>query len=120
MTALSLRAALPGPLRSQWKRPLVLLSRRHASTFPDLPVLRAIASHDPASTSIIHSVSGRSFTYGNLVGDVLVAQKRLEQVATKNPKAQGLEGRPVAFLAENSYDYVGTALYFKGDCGTRD
>lgn len=120
MTTLYLRSALPGSLRPQWNRRLTpairsvvsaLQSRRYASTFPDLPILQAISSHDPTSTSIVHSVSSRSFTYGNLVSDILAAQKRLEGVAARGPKAQVLKGRPVAFLAENSYDYVGTALF---------
>lgn len=122
MTALYLRSARPRSLRPQWNRRLTpaiqslvsaVQSRGYASTFPDLPVLRAISSHDPTSTSIVHSVSGRSFTYGNLFSDILAAQKRLEGVAARSPKAQELQGKPVAFLAENSYDYVGTALFIR-------
>jgi len=55
---------------------------------------------------VIHSVSERSFTYGSLISDVVRARDDLERKATK---AQGpLAGERIAFLAENSYDYVGT------------
>ncbi|KAL1956082.1 hypothetical protein VTO42DRAFT_7677 [Malbranchea cinnamomea] len=122
MISLYLKSVLHSPFRPQWKRsftPTVrsLLSRAHgvqprrsASTFPDLPVFRAISSHDPNSTSIVHSVSGRSFTYGSLVNDVLAAQQKLSQLAASSLKTHGLEGLPVAFLAENSYEYVVTLL----------
>jgi hypothetical protein len=60
----------------------------------------------------VHSTSGRKFTYGNLVIDVLQAQTRLEQIVAAWPASRGIEGRPVAFLAENSYDYVGTVFSF--------
>ncbi|KAI1930163.1 hypothetical protein LOZ66_002061 [Ophidiomyces ophidiicola] len=81
--------------------------KRQLSTFPDLPLFRALASHDPKSPAIIHSVSGRSFSYGNLVGDTLQAQENLTLSAGRDSKVQG---RPVAFLADNSYDYVVTLL----------
>jgi hypothetical protein len=60
----------------------------------------------------VHSTSGRKFTYGNLVSDVLQAQTRLEKIDATWPASQGISGRPVAFLAENSYDYVGTVFSF--------
>ncbi|TPX22558.1 hypothetical protein DIZ76_014434 [Coccidioides immitis] len=85
-------------------------TRRELSTLPDLPLFRALASHDPKSTSIVHSVSGRTFNYGNLLGDTLRAQEKLLQIAGRNPAVGGVQGRPVAFLAENSYDYVVTLL----------
>ncbi|KAI9755515.1 MAG: 40S ribosomal protein [Chaenotheca gracillima] len=78
-----------------------------ASTLPKLPVLEAIARHDPKSTAVVHSVSGRTFTYGELLSDVADARDKLRQHA---PSKEGLDGQRVAFLVENSYDYVVTFL----------
>ena len=74
-----------------------------ASTLPKLPVLEAIASHEPKSTAIVHSKSGRSFTYGDLLKDV--AEGRDKLLATAG--GRGLENQRLAFLFENGYDYVG-------------
>jgi malonyl-CoA/methylmalonyl-CoA synthetase len=70
---------------------------------PDNPIFRAIASHDPKSTAIIHSESGRKFTYGGLLHDVAAAKDLLSETASGTL----LPGKRVAFLAENGYDYVG-------------
>jgi len=74
-----------------------------ASTLPRLPIFEAIASHDPKSTVVVHSASGRRFTYGELLGDVAEAKDRLLKEAGGN----ALDGQRIAFLVENSYDYVG-------------
>lgn len=81
---------------------------RLRSTLPNLPIFRALQNHDPASLAVIHSVSERKFTYGNLVADVLRARDDLEHKASKT--AGKLSGERVAFLAENSYDYVGMLI----------
>ncbi|KAJ5810677.1 uncharacterized protein N7503_002895 [Penicillium pulvis] len=79
--------------------------RKLLSTLPNIAIFRALQKHDPSSLAVLHSTSTRSFTYGNLIGDVLRAKDDLER------KAQGkLAGERVAFLAENSYDYVITLL----------
>lgn len=78
-------------------------SSRMASTLPKLPVFEAIAKHDPESTAVIHATSGRRFTYGQLLKDVAVARDQLRQSAG----GQSLDGQRVAFLVENSYEYVG-------------
>lgn len=76
---------------------------RMASTLPKLPVFEAIASHDPHSTAVIHSASGKRFTYGALIEDVAEAKERLyKETGTNN-----LDGQRIAFLVENGYDYVG-------------
>lgn len=77
-----------------------------ASTLPDLPLFRAIASHDPNSTAVIHSSSGRRFTYGQLLGDIAKAKDMLHHKAGKTD----LNGERIAFIVENSYDYVVTLL----------
>ncbi|PSS15157.1 hypothetical protein M430DRAFT_104894 [Amorphotheca resinae ATCC 22711] len=81
-----------------------------ASTLPRLPIFEAIASHDPKSTVVVHSASGRRFTYGELLGDVAEAKDRLLKEAGGN----ALDGQRIAFLVENSYDYVVTLLSILG------
>jgi len=74
-----------------------------ASTLPRIPVFEAIASHDPQSTAVIHSKSGRRFTYGELLRDIADARNTIRHSAGK----QRMESERVAFLVENGYDYVG-------------
>lgn len=76
---------------------------RMASTLPKLPVFEAIAGHDPNSTAVIHCKSGRRFTYGQLLNDVADARDKLRQSAA----GHSTDGQRIAFLVENSYDYVG-------------
>jgi hypothetical protein len=94
----------------QWR---ALLTRNHPqrrvlgcvralATFPNTPLFRAFRHHDPSRLAVVHSRSGRSFTYGDLVGDVLRSKDRLARTS-----AGSLSGQRIAFLAENSYDYVG-------------
>lgn len=78
------------------------IGSRSLSSLPNLPLFRALRDHDPSHTAVVHSVSGRSFTYNNLVGDVLQTKEHL------TAKGNGIAGERVAFLAENGYDYVGT------------
>ncbi|KAG4031502.1 hypothetical protein MFRU_009g02730 [Monilinia fructicola] len=99
---------LRSPLKASL--PPVYFSARMASTLPKLPLFEAISSHDPKSTSVIHSVSGRRFTYGQLLHDVAERRDSLSNEA--GPK--GLEGERIAFLVENSYDYVVTLLSIFG------
>lgn len=77
---------------------------RMASTLPKLPLFDAIARHNPDSTLAVHSLSGRTFKYGELLGDVCKARNKFQQAAGK----EDLNGDRIAFLVENSYDYVGT------------
>lgn len=74
-----------------------------ASTLPRLPVFEAISSHDPNSTAVVHSASQRTFKYGELLGDVCRMRNQLLEAAGKDD----ISGERVAFLVENSYDYVG-------------
>lgn len=76
---------------------------RMLSTLPRLPLFEAVSRHDPDSTAVIHSLSGRTFKYGQLLGDVRRARDRLSQAAGR----EDLNGERIAFLVENSYDYVG-------------
>ncbi|KAM0441138.1 hypothetical protein ACHAPT_000443 [Fusarium lateritium] len=79
---------------------------RMLSTLPRLPLLEAVANHDPDSKAVVHSLSGRTFKYGELLGDVRRARDRLTEAAGK----EDLNGERIAFLVENSYDYVVTLL----------
>jgi acyl-CoA synthetase (AMP-forming)/AMP-acid ligase II len=78
-----------------------------ASTLPKLPLFEAISKHDPQSTSIIHSASGRRFTYGQLLHDVAERTDQLVEEAG----GKELGGERIAFLVENSYDYVGAQYH---------
>ena len=77
---------------------------RMANTLPKLPLFEAITSHDPNHTVVIHSASGRRFTYGGLLSDVARACDTLRVDAGN----RSLVGERIAFLVENGYDYVGT------------
>ncbi|KAK4229698.1 acyl-CoA synthetase family member 3, mitochondrial [Podospora fimiseda] len=93
--------------RSLFNNKISLVSGlRMASSLPKLPVFEAIVRHDPNSTAVIHSRSGRRFQYGELLGDVAKVRNQLYEKAGRND----LDGERVAFLVENSYDYVVTLL----------
>lgn len=81
-------------------------SFRMASTLalPKFPLFDAISRHDPNSTAVAHCLSGRSFKYGELLPDVCRARDHIYQSAGKTD----IRGERIAFLVENSYDYVGT------------
>jgi malonyl-CoA/methylmalonyl-CoA synthetase len=74
-----------------------------STTLPRLPIFEAIAAHDSQSIAVVHSVSGRKFTYSQLLSDVADAREKL----LKESGANAVDGQRIAFLAENSYDYVG-------------
>ena len=73
-----------------------------ASSLPRTPIFEALIGHDQASTAIVHSHSQRKFTYGELLHDVRDAKDKL--LASSQSWASG---QRIAYLAENSYDYVG-------------
>ena len=75
---------------------------RMVSTIPTLPVFKAIANHKPTSTAVVHSPSGRRFTYGELLRDVADRKEKLQNITGKS-----IEGERIAFLIENGYDYIG-------------
>lgn len=74
-----------------------------SANLPRLPIFEAISRHDPTSTAVIHSLSGRTFRYGELLGDVRRVRDRFVEATGQ----QDLNGERIAFLVENSYDYVG-------------
>ena len=104
-TAYTLFGALPIP------RGVIRAQIRLSSTLPSSPIFKAIANHDPISPAIIHSASDRTFSYGNLLQDVSLAKARLSVIA----EGRSLGGERIAFLAENSYDYVGAQDNIRND-----
>lgn len=98
---LLLSSSSPLPrLSNCWSR---CYGKKMLSTLPRLPVFEAIAGHSPQSTVVVHSNSGRRFQYGELLGDVRRVRNRLYEASKKSD----LDGERIAFLVENSYDYVG-------------
>ncbi|EFW99631.1 2-succinylbenzoate-ligase [Grosmannia clavigera kw1407] len=77
-----------------------------ASALPRLPVFEAIARQEPNSTAVVHSLSGRRFQYGELLGDIRKTRNRLVEASGKSD----LNGERIAFMVENSYDYIVTLL----------
>ncbi|PHH66289.1 hypothetical protein CDD81_7882 [Ophiocordyceps australis] len=77
-----------------------------SSALPRLPLFEAIAAHDPTAAAVVHSLSGRSFSYRGLLPDVRRARDRMRQARP----VSDLAGERIAFLVENSYDYVVTLL----------
>lgn len=74
-----------------------------AFSLPRNPIFESISRQDPSSTAVIHSESGRSFSYGELLKDVAAGRERLH--ATSQQK--DIAGQRIAFLIEHGYDYVG-------------
>ncbi|KAH0266503.1 acetyl-CoA synthetase-like protein, partial [Aureobasidium melanogenum] len=88
------------------------ITTNRLACLPRTPLFEAIKSHDPESSAVVHSLSGRQFSYGSLLRDVAIAKQRLANDAGRN--AEALQGERIAFLVENSYDYVVTLLAMLG------
>ena len=72
-------------------------------------LFEAIQQHDQDSIAVVHSLSGRTFTYGSLLRDVAESKERLLLHTGKDAKS--IVGERIAFLIENSYDYVGAQSF---------
>ena len=81
------------------------ITTNRLACLPRTPLFEAIKSHDPERLAVIHSLSGRQFSYGSLLKDVAIAKQRLANDAGRD--SETLQGERIAFLVENSYDYVG-------------
>ena len=79
------------------------LTTRKMVTLPRLPVFEALAVQDPKHTAVVHSISGRKYSYGELLHDVVDAKNKLSTAVA----GADLSGQRIAYLVENSYDYVG-------------
>lgn len=99
--------SLKAPVRAHTLRPFTFV--RMASTLPNSSIFKTLAQHDRKTPAIIHSQSGRSFTYGSLIHDIAAAKDDLwARVGNRS-----LQGERVAFLAENGYDYIGESGLFE-------
>lgn len=78
------------------------------ATLQRSPIFEAIQKHDPERTVVVHSLSRRSFKYGGLLQDVAASKDRLLKATGKTEDQ--LVGERIAFVVENSYDYVGAQL----------
>lgn len=77
--------------------------RMVSTTLPRKPIFGEMAKHDPKSIAVVQSEDGKSFTYGQLLKDVVASKQNMLEAA----KVQKLDGERVAFMVENGYDYVG-------------
>lgn len=99
--------------RSTWPTAALRCARQNSrsittgrlGSLPRTPLFEAIKSHDPESSAVVHALSGRQFSYASLLKDVAIAKQRLANDAGRD--AEALQGERIAFLVENSYDYVG-------------
>jgi len=80
-------------------------NNRAMASLPRTPLFEAITKHDPNSVAVVHCISGRSFTYGHLLKDIIATKERIAKDAGRD--AKGIEGERIAFVVENGYDYVG-------------
>jgi malonyl-CoA/methylmalonyl-CoA synthetase len=71
-------------------------------TLPRTPLFEALSKVPQEKTAIIHSVSGKKFSYGSLLADVAVMRGRIGG-------SEDLKGKRVAMLVENGYEYVGAS-----------
>lgn len=86
------------------------MTRAQLATLQKSAFTDAIQKHDPQSTAVVHSLSGRTFKYGSLLQDIALAKDNiLRQTGTSE---SSIVGQRVAFLVENSYDYVGAHCQF--------
>jgi malonyl-CoA/methylmalonyl-CoA synthetase len=89
---------------------------RMASTLPRLPLFEALKKHDAHRTAVVHSLSGRAFTYGELVNDVAAAKDKLQ----RSTRGTSVAGERISFLVENGYDYVGARPLSLSTCPWED
>lgn len=81
-------------------------------SLPPLPIFKALSAHDPQKTAIIHSASGKRFTYGQLLDDTARGRVKLARMGESKVRGEteGEEQKMVSFLVENGYDYVGAPV----------
>jgi malonyl-CoA/methylmalonyl-CoA synthetase len=76
---------------------------------PRTPVFKALARHPSEKTAIIHSASGKRFTYGSLLSDVSTTRSKILSLIDKDG-VEDLKEQRVAMLVENGYEYVGVCF----------
>ncbi|KAI5802418.1 hypothetical protein FPQ18DRAFT_9137 [Pyronema domesticum] len=91
------------------KRSILPLSRRTMATkitLPRTPLFEAISKQPTEKTAIIHSASGKRFTYGSLLGDIASTRSKI----LANAGTDDLKEQRIALLVENGYEYVVSLL----------
>lgn len=83
------------------------------ASLPRIPIFAALAQHDPSSLAVVHSATGESFTYGQLLRDTAAQAAHISRASG----GRSLAGERIAFLVENGYTYVG-ALVLVGAVAT--
>ncbi|KAK9380221.1 uncharacterized protein V2V93DRAFT_359741 [Kockiozyma suomiensis] len=71
------------------------------ASLPALPVIKAIASHLPTKTAIIHNSSRKDFNYGSLLKDIARWRSVLATLGDAT-----VESKRIAIMGENSYQFV--------------
>lgn len=74
-----------------------------ASTLPQNAFFNALVNHDAQTIAVVEKASDRKFTFGRLVRDVTLGRAWLDRTMGN----MHLNSECVAFMAENSYEYVG-------------
>lgn len=96
-------------LRNTIARRAFATGSQRSLRLPRLSIFEALDSHPKSKVAIVHSESGKSFTYGDLLADTARYRSRL-MMLHKPEFRMDLGERRIAFLVENGYHYVGMHL----------
>lgn len=86
-------------------------------TLPRTPLFEALSKQPRDKTAIIHSASGKKFSYGSLLADIASARSRILAAVGSADGHDDLKEQRVAILVENGYEYVGANFLCR--CGER-
>ena len=89
-------------------------------TLPRTPLFEALSKQPRDKTSIIHSASGKKFSYGSLLADIAATRSRILAAVGSADGHDDLKEQRVALLVENGYEYVGASFlcgYERRACG---
>lgn len=75
------------------------------TALPPTPIFKALQTHNADSVAVLSAGASQSFTYGTLLNDVIEAKTRL--LAKTGRTEDSIKDERIAFMVENSYDYVG-------------
>ena len=76
-------------------------------TLPRTPLFEALSKQPQGKTAIIHSDSGKKFSYGSLLADIAATRSRVLAAVGGADGRDDLKEQRVALLVENGYEYVG-------------
>jgi malonyl-CoA/methylmalonyl-CoA synthetase len=78
---------------------------------PRIPLFEAISKQPLDKIAVVHSASGKRFTYGSLLSDIDTTRARIAAVNnssnSSSERGYDLKETRVALLVENGYEYVG-------------